>query len=509
MKSTLAARYNELVGSRSSFLARAEEYSKMTLPYILPQSKTDSAQNKHGYQGIGAEAVNSLANKVVMTLFPIGIPFYSLKFDSEIEKEIDEKGIDRIDINAANNKIVDLSMIEMQKLKLRPDLVTAAKHLIISGNDLLVFTKKGTKVLGLDKWVVKRDPEGNVLRLISCEDVVYLTLPNPIKLALRASKTDPRKKDDFEKLKLYTGYTLQDDGTFTIEQSIDDIKAIEPLTGIKPNMVPAIPNTWNLTSGDDYGRGLVEDHAGDFHVLEFLSEARARGAATMMDVKYLVRAGATTDVATLNRAPTGEFVIGNPDDISVLQLDKFADGSLIQDVMKEYQERISRAFLMLQSSIRDSERTTAFEIQKVANELDASLGGVYSTLSVDMQLPIAFQLLDRVDDQLLDGGFEPIVTAGIDALGRNRELEKIQTYSEMMAMPQAWPEDVQNRMIWDKYSDLIASQLSLDTSFLMPEEDVQQTKGNESAGQTDQVLADSLAGAAGTALGKQMIEGKK
>tara|TARA_R110000851_G_scaffold317339_1_gene480803 strand:+ start:28394 stop:29941 length:1548 start_codon:yes stop_codon:yes gene_type:complete len=509
IKSTLDVRYTELIGDRAAFISRAEQYSKMSLPYILPASKTSGAQNKHGYQGIGAEAVNHLANKIVMTMYPISIPFYTLKFDAEIEEEMEKNKTDRVDTTAGLNKIVDLSLIEMQKLKLRPDLVTATKHLIITGNDLLVFTKKGTKVLGLDKWAIKRDPQGNMLRLITCEDVVYLTLPNPIKLAIRTKQANPAKKDEFEKLKLYTGYTLQEDGTFTIEQSVDDVIAIEPLTGIRPELVPAIPNTWNLTSGEDYGRGLMEDHSGDFHVLEFLSEARARGAATMMDVKYLVRAGAMTDVETLNKAPTGEYVIGNSDDIHVLQLDKFADGKLIQDVMTEYQARISRAFLMIQNSIRDSERTTAFEIQKVANELDGSLGGIYSTLSVDQQLPIAYQLLDIVDSELLKGSFQPIITAGVDALGRNRELEKIQQYSEMMAIPQSWAEPVQKRMDWDKYSTLVASQLSLDTSFLLPVGDVKDAEGQEGDNQTQQVLADSLASATGASMGKELIEGKK
>lgn len=507
--SKLCDQYEELTGTRSAFLTRAEQYSRMSLPYIMPSTKTSAAQNQHGYQGIGAEAVNSLANKIVMTLFPLGMPFYSLKFDDEIEKKLEVEKTDRTSLTAGLNKVVDLSLIEMQKLKLRPDLVTAAKHLIIAGNDLLVFTDKGTKVLGLNKYVCKRDPQGNLLRLITEEAVAFLTLPQNLKDAVKAANENGnQKEEELETLKLYTGYHLQENGTFTITQAIGDVDAGNKIEGVKPEMLPAIPNVWNLTSGEDYGRGLMEDHAGDFNVLEFLSEARARGAATMMDVKYLVRAGAMTDIDTLNKAPTGEFVLGNEDDISVLQLDKFADGRLIQDVMSEYQERISRAFLMLQSSIRDSERTTAFEIQKVANELDGSLGGIYSLLSVDMQLPIANQLLDRVDSDLLDGNFQPIITAGIDALGRNRELEKIGQYSEMMAIPNSWAEPVQARMDWDKYSEMVASNLSLDTSFLKPVEEVQQANQVESAGQTDQVLADSLASSAGAAMGKQMIEGK-
>lgn len=506
-KSSLSTRYTELIGARSSFLTRAENYSKMSLPYILPTVISDGAQNKHGYQGIGAEAVNHLANKIVLTLFPLAIPFFTLKFDDEIEEEIATDDIDRNDLTVGLNKVVDLALIEMQKLKLRPDLVQAMKHLIISGNDLLVFTKDGTKVLGLDKFVVKRDPQGNILRIITCEKVAYLTLPEPMKQVIKNSKNTQKDKDELDELTLYTGYTLQVNGTFTIEQSIEDFEAITPITGVKREMLPAIANHWNLTSGEDYGRGLLEDHSGDLHVLEFLSEARARGCATMMDVKYLVRVGAMTDVETLNKAPTGEFVLGNEGDITVLQLDKFADGRLIQEVMNEYQERISRAFLMLQSSIRDSERTTAYEIQKVANELDGSLGGLYSVLSVDLQLPISWQLLDRVSSDLLKD-FKPIVTAGIDALGRNRELEKIGQYSEMMALPASWAEPVQQRMDWGKYSDLVASQLSLDTSFLKSEEEVQEKQQQQETSGTGGAMAESLAKSAGSALGKQMIEGE-
>lgn len=509
LKSNLSTLYQELVGERSSFKQRGEEYSRKTLPYILPNTKSSGAQNMHGYQGIGAEAVNHLANKIVSTLFPVVEPFFSLKFDSDTEAQIAATGANRAQLDVGLNKVVDLAILEMNNLKLRPSLVTKLKHLIITGNACLVFTEKGVKLLGLDKYVCKRDPCGNLLKLVTAEKVSYLSLPADLKLLCRMQKNDKKQKDENELLDLYTAYELQFDGTYTISQAVGEYQAIKPITGIKEANLPAVVGRWNATSGEDYGRGLVEDHSGDFHVLEFLSEARAKGAATMMDVKYLVRPGSLTDVATLNKAGTGEFVQGMEDDISVLQLDKYADGRLIQDVMSEYQERIQRAFLMVNAAVRDSERTTAYEIQRTANELDLSLGGIYSTLSVEVQKPVAVNLLDKVNPKLMEEKFEPSIQTGIEALGRSRELEKIAHYSEMMALPASWAEPIQKRMDWGKYSDLVASNVALDTSFLLPEEQVQEEQQGEQAGIEESAMGESLAKSAGAALGKQMIEGEK
>lgn len=508
-KSPISTRYSELEGVRSSFLTRGEQYSKMTLPYILPQTKSDGAQNKHGYQGIGAEAVNHLANKMVATLFPIAESFFKLGFDSDTQAELEQSDAIVAELDIGLNKIVDLAIIEMNKLKLRPDLISKAKHLIISGNAMLVFTDKGVKLLGLDKYVVKRDTCGNLLRVISKEKVSFLSLPPEMKEVLKVKPNGKlaKNRDDNEELDLYTSYALQEDGTFTIEQAVDEFVAGEAKEGVKPEDLPAIVGRWNSTSGEDYGRGLVEDHSGDLHVLEFLSEARALGSATMMDVKYLVRPGSLTDIESLNKAPTGEFCQGMPEDIAVLQLDKFADGRLIQDVMQEYQQRISRAFLMLQSQIRDSERTTAFEIQKTANEMDLSLGGVYSTQVVDWQLPVANQLLSKVNTKLVDAEFEPQIKSGLAALGRASELEKLGQFSEMMALPQAWPEELRRNTDWDLYSNLVASNISLDISFIKKADPEQETKEQESV--EESALGESLAKSAGSSLGKQLIEGER
>jgi hypothetical protein len=326
-------------------------------------------------------------------------------------------------------------------------------------------------------------------------------------------KTDKGKKstqktdaDGETKYKLYTGYIYGDDGMYTITQDIEGIQVMEPKKVIAEKM-PALFPRWNATSGEDYGRGLMEDHSGDFAMVEFLSEARAKGAATMMDVKYLVRPGALTDVKTLNSSPTGTFVSGMADDIIAFQADKFADGQLIMDVMNEYMERISRAFSMISASVRDSERTTKYEIQKLANDLDLNHGGAYSVQTDELQKPIAIQLMDMIGGDFIENGIEPTILTGLESLGKNKELEKLMGYTEMMMLPTSWPEPLQQRVDWDKYSNAVATTLSLDTDWLKPEEVQPQQQGEGTPEQVEAgAFGESMASSAGNELGKQMVE---
>lgn len=507
--SKLSSRYSKLEGERSSFLSRGKQYSKLTLPFLIPEtlSGSSAATNTHGYQGIGAGAVNFLANKVTSALFPISEPFFAMDLDPDVEAQmLKEGGIDKLKLTTYFKTITGLAVKQMSKLKMRPMLVAHEKHLIVSGNSCLVFTDAGVKQLGLHRYVVKRDTAGNLLEVITKETIAFAELPNALKLVIRAKDVNKKDKDRKE-LFLYTGYCIDNmTGEYVITQSVDDIDVGEE-NRVPAEKLPIIVSRWNATSGEDYGRGLVEDHAGDFNVLEFLSEARARGAATMMDVKYLVKPGSLTDVDTLNSASTGDFVQGMPEDIVVFQLEKYADSKLIMEVMKEYQERIGRAFLMISTTIRDSERTTKYEVQKLANEIETSLGGVYSTQADELQAPIAAQLLDLIDPALITETFVPVIKTGLEALGRAREIEKLMQFSELLMVPASWPDTIQQRMKWELYVDMIASNLSLETSFLKTDDEMEKEQDSQSNKVIDNNMADAVAQGAGAAIGKRIGEG--
>lgn len=56
---------------------------------------------------------------------------------------------------------------------------------------------------------------------------------------------------------------------------------------------------------------------------------------------------------------------------------------------------MSFAFLLNSAVQRQGERVTAEEIRYVAGELEDTLGGVYSILAQELQLPLAKRLLNQ------------------------------------------------------------------------------------------------------------------
>jgi hypothetical protein len=83
------------------------------------------------------------------------------------------------------------------------------------------------------------------------------------------------------------------------------------------------------------------------------------------------------------------------------------------------------------ATVRDSERTTAFEVRRMTEELEATLGGVYSQLSETMQQARMKRLIVQMQrggqlPQWPDGLVEPVVLTGMEALGREQDVNKVQ-----------------------------------------------------------------------------------
>ena len=91
---------------------------------------------------------------------------------------------------------------------------------------------------------------------------------------------------------------------------------------------------------------------------------------------------------------------------------------------------------MLRESVqRDAERVTAEEIRYMATELDEAQGGIYSILAQEWQLPLVHlvtkdmttkKLLPQLPKELVT----PVITTGLDALGRSNDLVKLDNMVE-------------------------------------------------------------------------------
>ena len=83
---TPQARYNILKTERDKYKLRAQDYSKVTLPYIMPDAEDVSSQElQTDFNSIGADLVNNLANKYIQELFPPSRPFFRLRIDELVQ----------------------------------------------------------------------------------------------------------------------------------------------------------------------------------------------------------------------------------------------------------------------------------------------------------------------------------------------------------------------------------------------------------------------------------------
>ena len=124
---------------------------------------------------------------------------------------------------------------------------------------------------------------------------------------------------------------------------------------------------------------------------------------------------------------------GNIEDVNALTLDKYPDFQVAKATLDDLSLRLSHAFLLSTGTIRNAERVTAEEVRLQAQELEDVLGGVYTVLSKELQLPIVRRLMVQLRksglvNQLPKNALDPQIVTGFDALGRGHELNKLRTY---------------------------------------------------------------------------------
>ena len=79
---TLAKRYAMLETERNTFLERARDAARLTLPMLMPpEGHNYSTIYETPYQSVGSRGVNNLASKLLLTLLPPNSPFFRLMID--------------------------------------------------------------------------------------------------------------------------------------------------------------------------------------------------------------------------------------------------------------------------------------------------------------------------------------------------------------------------------------------------------------------------------------------
>jgi hypothetical protein len=417
-------RFWTMDSNRLTQLERCRTCAALTLPYILPPEGHDEDDDlPTPYNGLGAEGVNNIANKLMITLLPPNEAFFSIRLSEEDRQMLKMAGNKDADI-AKSLQDLEAIIVEMVNDK-RLRKIELFKNLVVTGNALLYLPREGyAKVFKLDKYVVKRDHEGNPLEIIVREVTSPAAIPD---VEVRA-KVIEKGMDEHSTISFYTQAKLED-GEWVVRQEVCGEEYDTPKTYPK-NLCPYKPLRYEAIDGENYGRGLVEQYLGDISSLDGFTQMLFEGAAAASKVLILVKDG-LSQIQDMNDAPNGSFVPGDPAGVGALELGKGMDFQVAQSQSDRLSARLSRAFLLNSSVQRDAERVTAEEIRYLAQELEDALGGVYSTLAFELQAPVVEQLM-YYKKKRMPNGLKPVISSGLNALGRNREVIKIQTFLSLL-----------------------------------------------------------------------------
>lgn len=465
-------RYKELETKRQPYIDRAKQCAQFTIPSLFPQDDSNQDKLYVPYQGLGSRGLKNLANKLLLSLFPPNQPFFQLLLD---EDEVEE-GTEG-DINEALSLVENEITQNLETLGLRNAGLEGIKQLLCSGNYLFYYGKEGIRGYRLDKYVLRRNGFGVMTELIIKEVIQKEDIPESIHELVRTTDKE------FEDKKEYHQYTVVKlvKNMYHVHQEIEG-HVIPKTTGkYRKDQCPYLALRMIPQDGEDYGRSFVEEHIGDLFSLEYLSKALLEGSQAAARIIFLLEPSSTLKAKTLEKAKNLDVLTGSKEDVSTLQLDKFADFRVAKEQIDDLTKELSAAFLMNSSVTRQAERVTAEEIRFLANELETGLGGVYSLLGNEWQLPSVKIGLGRlVKARKLPEGIEklrPKVITGVQALGRTQEIEKIRLMMSLLADlgPQVLSENIEV----DELVKRVASAVYLDTNGLVPTKEQKEQRRRE------------------------------
>jgi len=443
------SRYDRLSSDRSQFLNTARQSADLTLPYLI---REDEAYTKGSiklttpWQSVGSKGVVTLASKLMLALLPPQTSFFKLQVnDINLGQELGPEIRSELDLSFAK-----VERTIMESIAASGDRVVvhqALKHLVVAGNALIFMGKDGLKLYPLNRYVVDRDGNGNVIEIVTKETVSKKLLKNYF-----PDYKEPEPNDSMDdstsygdEVDVYTHCTL-DNNRWMWHQEVND-KRLQGSEGKAPkDSSPWLVLRFNHVDGEVYGRGRVEEFIGDLKSLEALSQALVEGSAAAAKVVFTVSPSSTTKPQTLAKAGNGAIIQGRPDDIGVVQVGKTADFQTAYQMIGTLSQRLSDAFLVL--SVRNSERTTAEEVRMTQLELEQQLGGLFSLLTVEFLVPYLNRKLSIAQKtgeipRLPKGDIvKPTIVAGINALGRGQDRESLNQFLAIIAQTMG-PEAIQ------------------------------------------------------------------
>lgn len=460
---------------------------------------------------MGQRGVHNLASRLLLAVLPPTEAFFRFTVDEvamqKQERQMEQAGATPEQIAAAKSEIeLALNRLEMAVLRSietsndRVAVHEALLHLVVAGNCLLYVSEDGLKTYHLNRYVLVRDPMGNPVEAIVCEELSIEALPDSLRKQLEEDddelkgilKQDMHVKQYEKTVKVFTCVEWEGK-TVRWHQEIKG-KEVEGSRGTAPlSASPWLPLRMTRVDGSSYGPGYIESTCiADLQTAEALSQAVAEGALVSAQVKHLVKPSGITNAKQLAEAPNGAYLPGNPDDVFTVQVQKGNDLNVAMTALARIEARLSQAMML--ADIRDSERTTAEEVRLQAQMIEQSLGSIYAILTVEFQAPYIARKLELYTrrggmTKLPEGLVKPMVSVGLAAVGRGNDLEKTARFMQILQQTLG-PEGVAQYVVPSELIKRLASSMGITPLGLVKSE--QQLAAEQQAAQQQAMMQQAM-----------------
>ena len=499
--STAKERYDYLSSDRSQFLSEAEEASKLTLPYLIRGQEENTMgmkQLKTPWQSVGAKGVVALASKLSLSLVPPQTSFFKLQVDeANLGEEFSPEIKSELDLSFAKIERTILDAIAASDD--RVVIHQALQHLVVGGNALIFMGKAGLKLFPLNRYVIERDGNGDVIEIVTKERInkklIQDQLPKEktIESAIMSPNEEGYSDGTEGECDVFT-HVKRDNNRLTWHQEVYGKVLPKSISKAPVDATPWLPLRFNTVDGEAYGRGRVGQFIGDLKSLEALTQALVEGSAAAAKVVFVVSPSSTTKPATLAQAGNGAIVQGRPDDIGVVQVGKTADFQTAYELMGQLEKRLSEAFLIL--NVRQSERTTAEEVRMTQLELEQQLGGLFGLLTTEFLVPYLNRILNvfqKTGDipRIPKGLVKPTIVAGINSLGRGQDVQALGQFLQTIAQTMG-PEAIQQYINPEEVVKRLAAAQGIDVLNLV--KSVQDRQQEQQQAQVQQAEMEAVKG---------------
>ena len=211
---------------------------------------------------MGARGISSLASKQLMSLFPPGHSMMRYQVSPAVKEEMSQgSGQVKAEIEAALAATENAIMVELESQAMRPKLHQMFLQRLVAGNVLLHMNPVNghLKIFPLDRFVIKRDPEGNALIIITKEVVSKVLLPKEMLESVNDQQPEDPEAMDLAKdtVEIYTACVRESKTKYKVWQEVLGMAVPGSEGTYHADKLPWIPVRSDATPGQSYSYGYM------------------------------------------------------------------------------------------------------------------------------------------------------------------------------------------------------------------------------------------------------------